>query len=142
MSLCIITLKISKIVRSWSAQALNVRRRDFDQFLMNLVKTEIGTTVIEDCRLIKVMVNQDYADCVFSTGLQIRAAIVIGCAVLIQLQFEIWPVSVKGKHVATAVRTYVHGIADLKEGINEVPLLKKFQPDTFRYFPRQRVGRM
>lgn len=136
ISAALFTPKHSKIIRNWSTQALNVRRIDFDQFLMNLVKTKTNTTVFENTRLLNVKVNQAFATCFFSNKLQIKASIVLGCdgansVVLRNLgSFEL-----RGKHVATAVRTYVHGITGLEEGVNEVHLFKDMPTGYFWIFP-------
>lgn len=136
LSAALYTPNKSKIIRNWSMQALNVRRADFDQFLMHLVKTKTGTTVIENRRLLKVTVHKDHTSCIFSNELEINAGIVLGCdganSVVVR---NLASFALRGKHVATAVRAYVHGITGLEEGVNEVHLFKEIPTGYFWIFP-------
>lgn len=136
ISAALFTPKSSKIIRTWSAQALNVRRVDFDDFLLNLVKSETDTIVLENKRLKNISVNKHYAECILSDDFKFRANIILGCdganSVVVRnlASFEL-----RGKHVITAVRAYVNGISDLEEGVNEVHLFKEFPTGYFWIFP-------
>ncbi len=124
------------ITLDWVTYAYNSKRINFDNFLFQLVKNETGTTIFENKRLQKVVVQSDGVKCQFQDNLEINAAIVIGCdgansIVMRQLGSS----DLQNSPTCAAVRTYYQGIEGIKSGVNEFHFFKDLMPGYFWIFP-------
>ena len=108
------------ITLDWITFAYNSKRINFDHFLFQLVKNETTTTIFENKRLQKVVVEKDGVECQFQENLVINAAIIIGCdGANSMVMRQLGSVDLQNSPSCAAVRTYYKGIEELKTGVNE-----------------------
>ncbi len=120
----------------WVTYSYNSKRIDFDNFLLQLVRTETKTVIIENKRLKEVTIENEGVSCRFTDQSLLTASLIIGCdgansVVCRQLSRY----DLRGNHTALAVRAYYKGVAGLQKGVNEFYFLKEFQPGYFWIFP-------
>ena len=124
------------ITLDWITFAYNSKRINFDHFLFQLVKNETTTTIFENKRLQKVVVEKDGVECQFQENLVINAAIIIGCdGANSMVMRQLGSVDLQNSPSCAAVRTYYKGIEELKTGVNEFHFFKHLLPGYFWIFP-------
>ena len=124
------------ITFDWKMYTSNSKRRDFDNFLLQLVATETKTTIWQQRRLQHVRNSADGVVCDFGEGTAVRVGLVIGCDganSVVGRQLAQHP----GQKGATcvAVRAYYRGIAGVQPGVNEFHFIKALIPGYFWIFP-------
>ncbi len=120
----------------WVTYSYNSKRLDFDNFLMDLVKQETDTSILENSRLQKVISNENQVECTFKDGTQITANIIIGCDganSIVSRQLANFDKSQGSSSVA--VRAYFKDIEGMESGVNEFHFFKEFMPGYFWIFP-------
>lgn len=113
------------ITYNWFLYSYNSKRIDFDYFLLELVKNETTTTVIENKRLLNVNTEVDSIYCEFEGGYSTKAAIVIGCDganSIVKKQLN--KTYEKEAYSIAAIRAYYKDIAGIKAGENEIHIIK------------------
>lgn len=124
------------ITLDWVTYAYNSKRLNFDNFLFQLVKNETDTTIFENKKLQKAVVNEDGVKCQFQDNLLINAAIVIGCdGANSMVMRQLGCLDLQNSSSCAAVRTYYKGIEGLKMGVNEFHFFKNLMPGYFWIFP-------
>jgi len=123
------------ITLKWKMQAYNSKRINFDNFLINLIRNETSTIILENKRLNQVAIENERVICTFQDGEMLNSGIIIGCdgansVVARQLGGNM---PSKGDSSA-AVRAYYSGVYGIKPGINEFHLFKEL-PGYFWIFP-------
>jgi geranylgeranyl reductase family protein len=122
--------------RTWSGYTCNSKRIDFDNFLLQLVRTNTNTTIIENKRVESVEVSNDYVVFTLQDETTLKASVIIGCdGANSVITRQLGKFDFRGDHIATAVRCYFHGIEGLQKGVNEVHFFKEFMPGYFWIFP-------
>lgn len=122
------------ITQDWIAYSYNSKRFDFDNFLLNLVRTETDCT-IENKRLKHVSVENESVTCYFTAGSPIKASIIIGCdGANSMVKRKLNQLAPQDKPGVIAVRSYYTQIEGIQEGLNEFHFFKKF-PGYFWIFP-------
>ena len=124
------------ITLDWVTYAYNSKRLNFDNFLFQLVKKETGTTVFENKRLQKLVVEKDGVQCQFQDNLLIKAALVIGCdGANSMVMRQLGSFDLQNSPTCAAVRTYYQGVEGLITGVNEFHFFKNLLPGYFWIFP-------
>lgn len=124
------------ITLDWVTYAYNSKRLNFDNFLIQFVRSETQTTVIENSRLQQISVENEGIICQFQDNSTLKASIIIGCdgansIVTRQLgQFDL-----RDSHSCAAVRAYYKGVEGLKNGVNEFHFFNEMLPGYFWIFP-------
>lgn len=121
---------------TWVNYAYNSKRFEFDNFLMNLVKSDTQTIVIENKRIVNVNVTKNEVQCIFDDGTAFQAKLMIGCdgansLVNRQLLFE----HTNETDHATAVRSYYTGVTGISPNTNEFHFFGDLLPGYFWIFP-------
>ncbi|MES2730721.1 MAG: NAD(P)/FAD-dependent oxidoreductase [Bacteroidota bacterium] len=120
----------------WVLHAYNSKRLHFDNFLMQLVRAETETTILENKRLQKITVDMDHVCCQFQDGSFLKTAIVVGCdganSVVKRQLGKLEPLD---KHSSAAVRAYFSGVDGVKPGVNEFHYFNELLPGYFWIFP-------
>ncbi len=125
-----------RIVRKWNNYSYNSKRVDFDNFLIQLVRNNTTTVILENERLLDVTVSSEFAQCVFVGGLNLTAPIVIGCdGANSVVTRQLGKFNFRGDHVASAVRAYYRDVKGLQRGVNEVHFFDNLMPGYFWIFP-------
>jgi geranylgeranyl reductase family protein len=120
---------------NWVLYSYNSKRLHFDDFLLQLVKTETETTVIESQRLQHVVIEKEWAECKFKNGLEVRASIVIGCDGANSIvKRQLHKVEYQNNYPCSAVRVYMKGVIGILEGVNECHFFNE-TPGYFWIFP-------
>lgn len=124
------------ITLDWVTYAYNSKRLNFDNFLFQLVKKETDTTIFENKRLQKVVVQSDGVKCQFQDNLEINAALIIGCdGANSMVMRQLGSFDLQNAPSCAAVRAYYQGIEGLKTGVNEFHFFKNLLPGYFWIFP-------
>jgi len=125
-----------EIIKKWKLFSYNVKRLDFDNFLMGLVRKNTHTTIWEHTKVKDVLPSDNKTELLLDNGNTISALFLIACDGANSI------VSRKlSKHdyhdhpYIVAVRAYFDGIEGLEKGKNEFHFIKKILPAYFWIFP-------
>ncbi|MGB1217819.1 MAG: NAD(P)/FAD-dependent oxidoreductase, partial [Saprospiraceae bacterium] len=120
----------------WVTYSYNSKRLDFDNFLMDLVKKETDTTIMENSRLQKVVSDENQVECTFKDGKTITSDIVIACdGANSVVSRQLANFDKKNGSSSVAVRAYFKNIKGMESGVNEFHFFKEFMPGYFWIFP-------
>lgn len=123
------------ITIDWVLSTYNSKRLNFDNFLLQLVRSETDTVILENKRLQQVTARADNIYCQFKDGSSFETAIVIGCDganSIVRRQLD--KSEPRNNSSCKAVRAYFCGIEGVKAGANEFHFFKNF-PGYFWIFP-------
>jgi geranylgeranyl reductase family protein len=121
---------------NWVTYSYNSKRLNFDNFLLQLVRSKTETTILENKRLQQVISEGEVVTCKFIDESSLTAAIVIGCdGANSVVTRQLGKFDLRGDNTGLAVRAYVRGIEGIQKGVNEFYFLKEFQPGYFWIFP-------
>ncbi len=124
------------ITFDWKTFSYNSKRLNFDNFLLNLVRTETETTILESKRLNHVESQTDRIDCHFQDNYSLSAGIVIACDGANSIVArELAQYNLQSKPPSTAVRAYYKDVQGVKEGINEFHFFNELPLGYFWIFP-------
>lgn len=124
------------ITLDWLTYAYNSKRVNFDNFLIQLVRSETETTILDNKRLQQVTVNEDGVTCDFQDGATVRAAVVVGCDGANSIVTRhLGSFDLHDSHSCAAVRAYFRGVEGMKAGVNEFHFFKELLPGYFWIFP-------
>lgn len=130
----IYTSKGKKIEVSWKAEAYNSTRTDFDNFLLELVKTHTDTSIFEGVHIDTIECNEKVTIKGKNSDFEISCNVVIGADGANSIVSRAFSVASTGKSKsAVAVRAYYESV-DCPEHVNEFYLLKTI-PGYFWIFP-------
>jgi geranylgeranyl reductase family protein len=117
--------KNRKVTYRWVSYSCNSKRADFDNFLIQLVRGETQTEVLEEKWLSKISINDNGAFCEFRDGSSIRAKLIIGCdGANSVVKKHLSSGETKDKEALAAIRAYYTGIKGIEAGENEFHLIK------------------
>jgi geranylgeranyl reductase family protein len=120
----------------WTNYSYNSKRIHFDYFLLNLVRSESATTIIQDKQLQKVSIQNGMVHCDFQDGSSIQSSLIIGCdGANSVIKRQLSSLDFRDDTHSVAVRAYYRNIKDLQKGINEFHFLKECSPGYFWIFP-------
>jgi geranylgeranyl reductase family protein len=120
---------------NWVLYSFNSKRVHFDDFLMQLVKTQTNTTVIENERLQQIVMASKKSQCRFKSKLVVEASIVVGCdGANSVVKRQLHKIEQRNIFPCSAVRVYVKGVLGTLDGVNECHFLKE-TPGYFWIFP-------
>ncbi len=124
------------IKRNWSGYSYNCKRIDLDNFLLQLVKTNTSTTILENNRVVNATINNEFVELTLLDGKLLKASVIIGCdGANSVIARQLGNFDFRGDHLATAVRCYFRDVEGLKKGVNEVHFFKELMPGYFWIFP-------
>jgi geranylgeranyl reductase family protein len=117
--------KTKSITYNWLAYSYNSRRIDFDNFLIQLVRKETETNILEKKRLQKITVETDYVLCQFQDNSSLKASIIIGCDGANSIvKRQLGTTDPRENDSAAAIRAYYRDIGGIKKGENEFHIIK------------------
>lgn len=120
----------------WVTYAYNSKRIDFDNFLVELVRKETATSILENKRLKSIEVNNEGALCQFQDETMLHASIVIGCdGANSFVKRKLAEDDISNEHACSAVRAYYSNVEGIQEGVNELHFFKDLLPGYFWIFP-------
>ena len=126
---------------NWKAYSYNSPRLNFDNFLMNLVRTETKTEIFENKRLKELVVEKDFVLCKFLDNSSCKAKMVIGADGANSVVKRYVPLSQSSKkYTCAAVRLYAENVSDLEPATNEFYYLKNYLPGYLWIFPLKNGG--
>ena len=120
----------------WVNYSYNAARLDFDQCLMELVKKETDTIILENKQLQTVIRVEDGLQCRFKDGTTISAAMVVGCdGAYSTVSRQLGGVNLDERNNCVAIRAYYRGVSGMTPGENELHFLPKLLPGYLWIFP-------
>ena len=120
----------------WVNYSYNSARLHFDQFLMQLVRSETDTLVLENKHLQTVVSGEQGVSCQFKDGTILSAALVIGCdGAYSTVARQLGGVNLDERNNCVAVRAYYRGVSGLTPGENELHFLPALLPGYLWIFP-------
>ena len=120
----------------WVTYAYNSKRIDFDNFLIELVRKETTTAILENKRLKSIELQEDGVCCQFQDETEIFASIVIGCdGANSFVKRKLAEDDKTNEHACSAVRAYYSNVTGIEEGDNELHFFKDLLPGYFWIFP-------
>jgi len=137
-------VKASKVVApngksfalQWYTRSYNAPRLHFDNFLLELVKTQTATTVLEDFSVKTVQNTSDIIQLSAKDNRQLTARFLIGCdGANSPTARQLTNFTLHRKHHCAAVRAYYRKVKDVEPGMNEFYILKNHLPGYFWLFP-------
>ncbi len=137
-------VKASKVVApngksfalSWYTRSYNAPRLHFDHFLLELVKSQTYTTVLEDFSVKTVQQMPEYVQLTTKSDQRLTARMVIGCdGANSPTARQLARFTLHRKHHCAAVRAYYRNVAGVEAGMNEFFILKNHLPGYFWLFP-------
>lgn len=118
----------------WISYAYNSKRLDFDQFLVQLVRSDTETEIVNK-HLTNISEEKDGLRCHFRDGSFLKTDLIIGCDGANSIVKRQLGKSVGAdKPGAIAVRAYFWGVEDVKAGTNEFHFFNEL-PGYFWIFP-------
>jgi len=124
------------ITLDWVLYTYNSKRTSFDNFLMELVKNETDTEVIQNNRLKQVQITDEFVSATLINGSVITARIIIGAdGANSVVRRQLMPNEKDPIRNAAAVRAYYSGITDIVSGVNEFHFFNELLPGYFWMFP-------
>jgi geranylgeranyl reductase family protein len=123
------------ITIDWVLSTYNSKRLNFDNFLLQLVRSETETIILEKKRLQNVTAGADSMYCQFQDGSSLRTSIVIGCDganSIVRRQLDKFHPG--NDNSGKAVRAYFYGIEGVNTDVNEFHFFENF-PGYFWIFP-------
>ena len=109
---------------NWKTYSYNSKRIDFDHFLYQLVQKETDTTTFTNKQLKNIIDETTHYRCEFQDDSTLLATMVIGCDGANSIVRKKIMQGSTHKNIA-AVRAYYKNIAGMKEGVNEIHVLKE-----------------
>jgi menaquinone-9 beta-reductase len=123
------------ITIDWVLSIYNSKRLNFDNFLLQLVRSETETIILEEKRLQQITPGNDNVYCEFQDGSSLRANIIIGCDGANSIvRKQLVKFDQRNDISGTAVRAYYQGIEGIKTNTNEFHFFKNF-PGYLWIFP-------
>ena len=120
----------------WVNYSYNAARLDFDQCLMELVKAETNTTVLENKQLQNITPQENGVECRFKDGTVISAALIVGCdGAYSTVSRQLGNVDLDERNNCVAIRAYYRGVTGMVEGENELHFIPKLLPGYLWIFP-------
>ena len=120
----------------WVTFSYNSKRIDFDNYLLELVKKETNTTILENKHMQDVLLDNEKGTCFFTDNTKIDASLIIACdgansVVRRKLAKEI----TNNEHACSAVRAYYKDVVGIQTGVNEFHFFNELLPGYFWIFP-------
>lgn len=120
----------------WVTFSYNSKRIDFDNYLLELVKKETNTTILENKHMQDVLLDNEKGTCFFTDNTKIDASLIIACdgansVVRRKLAKEI----TNNEHACSAVRAYYKDVTGIQAGVNEFHFFNELLPGYFWIFP-------
>ncbi len=120
----------------WVTFSYNSKRIDFDNYLLELVKKETNTTILENKRMQDVLLDNEKGTCFFTDNTNVEASLIIACdgansVVRRKLAKEI----TNNEHACSAVRAYYKDVTGIQAGVNEFHFFNELLPGYFWIFP-------
>ncbi len=120
----------------WVNYSYNAARLDFDRFLMDLVRRETETLILENKHLQTIKTDDQGVYCQFKDGTTLSAALVIGCdGAYSTVARQLGGAQLDERNNCVAVRAYYQGIVGMKSGENELHFLPALMPGYLWIFP-------
>lgn len=124
------------ITFNWKRYSYNSKRIHFDQFLMNLVRKETTTKIIENARIKNVTRGPKGVICEIEDNTQIEAKMVIGCDGANSITSrKLANYNISDRPPCSAVRTYYEGVSNVDKQVNEFHFFNEIAPGYFWIFP-------
>jgi len=122
----------------WYTRSYNAPRLHFDNFLLELVKTQTATTILENFSVKTVQQTPDAVQLIAKDDQRLTAKMIVGCdGANSPTARQLADFTLHRKHHCAAVRAYYRNVADVEAGMNEFYILKKHLPGYFWLFPVQ-----
>lgn len=120
----------------WVNYSYNAARLDFDQCLMELVKKETETIILENKQLQTITTEENGLQCRFKDGTTISAGMVVGCdGAYSTVSRQLGGVDLDERNNCVAIRAYYRGVSGMTPGENELHFLPKLLPGYLWIFP-------
>ena len=114
----------------------NLPRTVFDNFLLDMVKQETSTTILENTLVQKIVVEQDYVLVTTSTGQELKAKIIVGCdGAHSVVQSTLTGTRELMTETCPGLRAYYKNVKGVQTERLEIHLLKEIPKGYFWIFP-------
>ena len=120
----------------WVNYSYNSARLDFDQFLLQLVRSATNTLVLENQHLQTIRTDDQGAHCQFKGGTTLSAKLVIGCdGAYSTVARQLAAAHLEDRNNCVAVRAYYRNVVGIRPGENELHFLPALLPGYLWIFP-------
>ncbi len=114
----------------------NLPRLSFDDFLLNMVKEETQTTILENTTAQKITVEKEYVIVTLADGTQLQAKVVVGCdGAHSVVQSALTGTRELMTETCPGLRAYYKNVKGLESDCLEIHLIKEIPKGYFWIFP-------
>lgn len=120
----------------WQTFSYNSKRENFDNFLIDLVRSDTGIAILEGQRVEKIEYQEDGVSCTLENDKVIQAKLVIGCdGARSVVSRQLAKFDIKEEAPFLAMRMYFKNVKGVEQNTNEFHFFKEIMPGYFWIFP-------